>query len=120
MSVVEYPLNGKDYFIGTVGMVGADWIWNYGMKVGDWWSQIWDSRCPTYGYWAGPGYAGGARQRTNAAINWYQPPCWNKSIEITGANPGQCLSLLDAITKTHDFRYTLAEELAAAGGRVTA
>jgi hypothetical protein len=64
-----------------------------------------DAAVPTYGLWAGPGYAGGTRPTSNPEIKWEQPPCMNDSITKPDANPDECYSLVDAITKTHDWRY---------------
>ena len=62
--------------------------------------------CPTYGLWAGPGWAGGERipSEENGQINWGGKPCFNENVKTSG-NPDECYSLVDAITKTHDWRY---------------
>jgi len=76
--------------------------------------------CPTYGLWAGQGWAGGQRLASseNAAIRWEKEPCYNSSITAIKDNPNllpeSCYSLVDAITKTHDWMYTLAENQLAA------
>jgi len=72
--------------------------------------------CPTYGLWAGPGWAGGERipSEENGQINWGGKPCFNENVK-TSDNPESCYSVVDAITKYHDWEYTLAEDKKAAG-----
>jgi hypothetical protein len=62
--------------------------------------------CPTYGLWAGPGWAGGVRipSEESGQINWGERPCFNENVKISD-NPESCYSVVDAITKTHDWRY---------------
>ena len=77
---------------------------------------------PTYGLWAGPGWAGGQRLAgdENGDIKWSRPPCYNENIRKIAENPDlkpeSCLSIVDAITKTHDWMYTQAENKKAGGG----
>ena len=94
MSTIDYGI----YKIGTIGWEGPNSF-----------SQLPDSTIPTYGLWAGPGWAGGDRPLTNAKINWTTDPCMNNTI-IGSSTPDQCISLVDAITKTHDWNYYQAEE----------
>ena len=44
---------------------------------------------PTYGLWAGPGWAGGQRfsAAENDKISWFTPPCYNKNIQDLVENP---------------------------------
>jgi Ca2+-binding RTX toxin-like protein len=78
---------------------------------------------PTYGLWAGPGWAGGQRLTgdENGDIKWSRPPCYNENIkeiakpENSNLDPESCLSVVDAITKTHDWMYTQAENKKASG-----
>ncbi|PKN89270.1 MAG: hypothetical protein CVU51_01070 [Deltaproteobacteria bacterium HGW-Deltaproteobacteria-1] len=67
--------------------------------------------CPTYGVWAGPGWAGGVRlaEEQNGQIEWGKEPCFNDLVKTSG-NPEECYSIVDAITKYHDWQYTLAEK----------
>ena len=65
-----------------------------------------DSMVPTYGKWGGPGWGGGAR---TSQVDWKEPPCYNETVK-TSSNPASCFSLVDAICKTHDWRYYCAEE----------
>ena len=66
---------------------------------------------PTYGLWAGPGWAGGQRltDDENGDIKWSRPPCYNANIKNIEKNPaldpGSCYSIVDAMTKTHDWMY---------------
>ena len=64
--------------------------------------------------WAGPSWAGGRRLIDNKKIDWTTPPCYNESIKGIETNPNlnpeSCYSLVDAITKTHDWRYAQAED----------
>lgn len=100
MSTIDYPnpLGGKPYKIGTIGWAAPK---NF--------SQIFDALVPTYGLWAGPGYAGGKRVLSNKDIEWKIDPCKNNSIMGSGAVPDNCFSLVDAITKEHDWDYYQAE-----------
>ncbi len=66
-----------------------------------------DSAVPTYGLWAGPGWNAGTRP-TGDEIDWTTPPCYNENVK-TSSTPENCYSLVDAITKTHDWRYYKAE-----------
>ena len=65
-----------------------------------------DAAVPTYGLWAGPGWSAGERipSEENGQINWGGKPCFNENVKTSG-NPDECYSLVDAITKTHDWRY---------------
>lgn len=94
---IEYP-------IGTVGWKGPrEGFW----RILDYNS---DMIVPTYGYWAGPGWCGGERPDPGSEIKWELPPCYNNNIKTAGADPNNCYSLLDAITKTHDWNYSQAEK----------
>ena len=65
MPTRKYPLNGKDYQIGTIAWVGTPWGFlskRNGLKEG----------IPTYGLWAGPGWSGGTRP---ANVQWTVDPC---------------------------------------------
>lgn len=79
------------------------------------------AKCPTYGYWAGQGWAGGQRLASseNDKIDWNREPCYNENIKQIETNPNldpkSCISLVDAITKTHDWMYTQAENKKASG-----
>ncbi|MDY0130805.1 MAG: hypothetical protein RBR63_11595, partial [Methanosarcina vacuolata] len=94
------------YQIGTIG-------WESFQKL----PQLPDSIIPTYGIWAGPGWAPGVenedghqiRPKENSQINWAINPCMNDSV-IGSSNPDQCFSILDAICKSHDWNYYQAEE----------
>ncbi|NLD79636.1 MAG: hypothetical protein GX642_00490 [Smithella sp.] len=66
-----------------------------------------DSTVPTYGLWAGPGWGGGARKKPSEET-WKVDPCYNESVK-TSPDPASCYSLVDAICKTHDWRYYQAE-----------
>ncbi|HQF83928.1 MAG TPA: hypothetical protein PLX58_03050 [Smithellaceae bacterium] len=65
--------------------------------------------CPTYGLWAGPGWSAGTRTPEGGDIDWEKLPCYNNNIKNIEnnpeLNPDDCISLVDAITKTHDWRY---------------
>ena len=122
MSIQEYPFNGVTYKIGTEGLEhGRKGISGFILEI---FRKTYlslhpapsilgtllfggsvDAAVPTYGLWAGPGYAGGTRPTSNPEIKWEQPPCMNDSITKPDANPDECYSLVDAITKTHDWRY---------------
>ncbi len=52
MSTIKYPLNGKDYQIGTIGWEGPKSL-----------SQLPDAALPTYGLWAIPAPEWSANQR---------------------------------------------------------
>jgi len=73
---------------------------------------IGDILIPTYGFWGGPGWSGGDRPINSSDINWQKPPCYDKSIIVSEGNPtpnpDNCLSLLDAVCKNHDWRYDQA------------
>jgi len=131
MSTTEWtnPNTGKGYPIGTIGFEYNNPIFKafdfaldaarkifpgataynllFGAKEGN---GAW---CPTYGSWAGPGWASGHRYSTaeDDKIDWKTPPCYNESIRGIETNPNlnpeSCISLVDAITKTHDWMYTL-------------
>ena len=60
-----------------------------------------NSMVPTYGKWGG-----GAR---TAEVKWEETPCYNETVK-TSADPESCFSLVDAICKTHDWRYHCAEK----------
>jgi len=67
--------------------------------------------CPTYGLWGGSGWSGGVR---GSSIDWAKSsaPCYNNSIrnieQDSSLNTDHCYSLVDAICKTHDWRYYTA------------
>ncbi len=67
------------------------------------------SAVPTYGLWAGPGWNAGSRTPEGGDIDWEKLPCYNNNIKNIEnnpeLNPDDCISLVDAITKTHDWRY---------------
>jgi Ca2+-binding RTX toxin-like protein len=65
-----------------------------------------ESLCPTYGLWAGAGWSGGAR---TSQVKWTESPCYNEIVKES-SNPQDCYSLVDAIAKTHDWRYDQAEK----------
>ncbi len=122
MSTVKFPLNGIDYDIGTIGTeyFKSEGFFSFFKDISTNMGNVKDVAVFTYGLWAGPGYAGGKRPLNNADIEWDLDPCMNDSITKPGANPEQCFSLVDAITKTHDFRYTEAEEIAKTGDKARA
>ena len=108
MSTYKYPHpNGTDYPIGTIGLepFKPKGFFDFFQNIPGYLSMIGGIIIPTYGLWAGPGYAGGTRPTSNPEIKWEQPPCMNDSITKPDANPDECCSLVDAITKTHDWRY---------------
>lgn len=144
MSTYEYRPNGNGtepvYKIGTIGweyknnsvigkamslaldamrtvnpVLGPIASTLYGLIDGD------GGNCPTYGLWAGQGWAGGQRlpNAENNKIDWTTSPCYNESIKQIATNPNinpeNCYSLVDAITKTHDWMYTQAENQYAEG-----
>ena len=71
---------------------------------------------PTYGYWAGKGWSSGRRYELSESgdIKWDIEPCYNETIKQISTNPDikpeNCISLVDAITKTHDWMYDQAEK----------
>lgn len=70
--------------------------------------------CPTYGLWGGAGWNAGTRTPKGEEIAWETAPCYNNSIRGIATNPNldtkTCYSLVDAICKTHDWRYDQAEK----------
>jgi hypothetical protein len=109
MSTTEWthPVTEKKYDIGTIGLESfkPKGFFDFFQNIPGYLSMIGGIIIPTYGLWAGPGYAGGTRPTSNPEIKWEQPPCMNDSITKPDANPDECCSLVDAITKTHDWRY---------------
>jgi len=113
---------GKEYPIGTIGFEhrnvisqGIDILGNYIIKdftksallmgaVSSLLDRDGSSVMPTYGDWAGPGWGGGQRLQGAQPVDWTRPPCYNENVK-TSDNPDNCFSLVDAITKTHDWRY---------------
>jgi Ca2+-binding RTX toxin-like protein len=75
--------------------------------------------CPTYGLWGGAGWNAGTRTPEGEEIAWETAPCYNNSIRGIATNPNldtkTCYSLVDAICKTHDWRYYDAEQQYKAG-----
>ena len=116
------PNTEIEYKIGTIGIESfkPKGFFDFFQNIPGYLSMIGGIIIPTYGLWAGPGYAGGTRPVSNPEIKWEQPPCMNDSITKSGANPDQCYSLVDAITKTHDFLYTEAEEVENSGDKAMA
>ena len=123
MSIQEYPFNGVTYKIGTEGLEhGRKGISGFILEIfRKTYSSLQpvpsilgtllfggsvDAAVPTYGLWAGPGWAGGERipSEENGQINWGGKPCFNENVK-TSDNPESCYSVVDAITKTHDWRY---------------
>jgi len=113
----EYPIGteglehaiAQDTALGFIANIARD-LYPYAkipaaMAVG---LLDWDANAavPTYGKWAGPGWGGGAR---TDKVDWAEPPCYNESVK-TAANPENCYSLVDAITKTHDWNYDQAQK----------
>jgi len=118
---------GKEYPIGTIGFEhrnvisqGIDILGNYIIKdftksallmgaVSSLLDRDGSSVMPTYGDWAGPGWGGGTRSPEGGNVEWETLPCYNSSIKNIEnnpeLNPDDCISLVDAITKTHDWRY---------------
>ena len=129
MSTTEWthPVTEKKYPIGTIGFEhrnvisqGIDILVNYIIKdftksallmgaVSSLLDRDGSSVMPTYGYWAGPGWGGGQRLQGAQPVDWTTPPCYNENIKAIATNPDldpdTCISLVDAITKTHDWRY---------------
>jgi len=103
-------MSTRDYGIYKIGTIGLEpfkpkGFFDFFQNIPGYLSMIGGIIIPTYGLWAGPGYAGGTRPTSNPEIKWEQPPCMNDSITKPDANPDECYSLVDAITKTHDWRY---------------
>jgi len=103
-------MSTRDYGIYKIGTIGLEpfkpkGFFDFFQNIPGYLSMIGGIIIPTYGLWAGPGYAGGTRPTSNPEIKWEQPPCMNDSITKPDANPDECCSLVDAITKTHDWRY---------------
>lgn len=134
MSTTEWvnPNNKTQrYDIGTIGFEhrnvisqGIDILGNYIIKdftksallmgaVSSLLDRDGSSVMPTYGYWAGPGWGGGQRLQGAQPVDWTRPPCYNENIKAIATNPDldpdTCISLLDALTKTHDWRYYQAD-----------
>jgi Ca2+-binding RTX toxin-like protein len=70
--------------------------------------------CPTYGLWGGAGWNAGNRTPEGEKIEWETAPCYNNSIRgienDSNLDTKTCYSLVDAICKTHDWRYDQAEK----------
>lgn len=70
--------------------------------------------CPTYGLWGGAGWNAGTRTPEGAKIAWEKAPCYNNTIRDiendSNLDTKTCYSLVDAICKTHDWRYDQAEK----------
>ena len=103
-------MSTRDYGIYKIGTIGLEpfkpkGFFDFFQNIPGYLSMIGGIIIPTYGLWAGPGYADGTRPTSNPEIKWEQPPCMNDSITKPDANPDECYSLVDAITKTHDWRY---------------
>ena len=115
MSTQEYYRDGVRYDIGTEGR--EFFSITRGNGIFDTISSIVrssynnikgfvDVLIPTYGLWAGPGWAGGMRYpgEENGQIGWGTKPCFNENVKGS-ATPQNCYSVVDAIFKTHDWQY---------------
>ena len=93
-----YPLLPVQSILGTLLVVGSV-----------------DVAVPTYGLWAGPGWNAGTRPPEGGTIEWETLPCYNNNIKNIEnnpeLNPDDCISLVDAICKAHDWRYSEADAL---------
>jgi Ca2+-binding RTX toxin-like protein len=122
MSTYEYRPNGAGtrpiYDIGSIGweLPKPKGLWDFCLNTvkGTYLGMIKDILVPTYGFWGGPGWSGNDRPVNSKDIKWEQVPCYNKSIIVSEGNPtpnpDNCLSLLDAVCKNHDWRYYQAAE----------
>ena len=104
-------MSTRDYGIYKIGTIGLEpfkpkGFFDFFQNIPGYLSMIGGIIIPTYGLWAGPGYAGGVRipSEENGRISWSTKPCFNENVK-TSDNPESCYSVVDAITKTHDFRY---------------
>jgi len=102
MSTVSYiGSDNKEYSIGEIGWEGPNTI-----------SQAFDALVPTYGLWAGPGWAGGFRVLNSEDIDWNTMACYNDTIKGCTDLEHESqyhYSLVDAICKKHDWEYYRAE-----------
>lgn len=100
MSTQEYYRDGIRYLIGTIGGEFK------GIFKG---VSLTSVMVNTYGKWAGPEWSAGNPAPRGSAIDWNEDPCRNDAIRVGGADPDTCYSLMDAITKHHDWDYEVAE-----------
>lgn len=79
MSTQDYPLNGVTYKIGTIGRELPKR--SISSILGDIFRDTWidikipipllnGAWCPTYGFWAGPGWAGGREGQMGTPLKY--------------------------------------------------
>ena len=105
---IKYPIGteGREFFSITRGNGIIDTISSIVRSSYNNIKGFVDVLIPTYGLWAGPGWAGGMRYpgEENGQIGWGTKPCFNENVKGS-ATPQNCYSVVDAITKTHDWQY---------------
>ena len=89
-------MSTRDYGIYKIGTIGLEpfkpkGFFDFFQNIPGYLSMIGGIIIPTYGLWAGPGYADGTRPTSNPEIKWEQPPCMNDSITKPDANPDEML-----------------------------
>ncbi len=107
MSVTGYLAPNKElYWIGRIGWEGA-------RPISASAEAFPDLIVPTYGYWGGPGWSGGRRNREGQRIHWEVMACYNESIRTCTDLEHESeyhRSLVDAICKQHDWEYYRADK----------